>query len=119
MRRALFASCAIMASERLLIAVLSKKGLIFADFCKKKGRLAAPRTLSLKLFCVNRAVGFVHRSQASGADIGFFEFAGRSDEADLLDVCAPSPSVFTIGVADFVAALASLAANTAYFRHRR
>lgn len=64
-------------------------------------------------------ISLVHRSEASGADVAFDLLSFFVYEIDFLDVCAPCSSIFTVRVADLVAALLTFTTNTAYFGHRK
>ena len=70
--------------------------------------------------CQTNSIGIlVHRPQAPGADIRPLDLTALAGKLDLLNVGAPSPSVFTVRVADLVAAQTTFSADTANFRHRR
>ena len=64
-------------------------------------------------------ISLVHRSEASGADISVDLLAVCVNVVYLLNVCAPCSSIFTVRVADLVAALLTFTTNTAYFGHRK
>ena len=55
--------------------------------------------------------------EAFGANVSVFHGAVRVDHLDLLDVHAPAPSVFAVGVAHFVTAELTFIADAAYPRH--
>ena len=85
------------------------------------GKTQKNRTpFGVRELCQTNSIGIlVHRPQAPGADIRPLDLAALADKLDLLNVGAPSPSVFTVRVADLVAAQTTFSADTANFRHRR
>lgn len=65
-----------------------------------------------------RFLDFIHGSKASGAYVYVLFLAVFVNNIDLLNVRAPGSSIFTVGMADFVAAHLTFTTNAAYFRHR-
>ena len=67
-------------------------------------------------FC-DDAFDLAFRSQTSGANVFAFDRAVVVQDFNLLNVLAPGSSIFTVGVADFVAALLTFVAICAYSGH--